>query len=99
MFGVGELRTNLKGVPPTALVCQLLDFDLNDAADVASDRESFLESIFERLHQKDATQLALKELFDFTIEHPQVAIQPHIDKCRTVFQGYITRGLARCLPI
>lgn len=57
--------------------------------------DPILEKIFERLHAKDTTATALKELYDFTVAYPDISIQSHLDKCRTVFQGYIVRGLQR----
>lgn len=66
-----------------------------DEKQTNNETETELEAIFERLHQKETTQAALKELHEFTVAHSDVDIQPHIDKCREVFRDFITRHLAR----
>ena len=54
-----------------------------------------LAYIFTQLHKPNSTKQALKDLYQFQLDHANISIDSHLNQCTNAFQGYIKRGLSQ----
>lgn len=57
--------------------------------------QSQLRKIFQRIRTRENNDVGLRQLKAFMRAHPEVDVNPHIQKCSDVFQQYIKEGLTR----